>query len=88
MVSMEKFSEQQWGIIRLDLYEEKYTAPATPTYFPVRASASPSRLSFHAFCLCLEFQFSVRLILSIQPSFFRSIGNTDGKGNLLAEIVT
>lgn len=40
------------------------------------------------FCLCLEFQFKVREILSIQSSRFLSKGKTDGNGYLEAEMVT
>lgn len=47
-----------------------------------------SFFGFQDFCRCLEFQLSVRLMLSIQSSVFRFSGSTEGKGNREAEIVT
>lgn len=44
--------------------------------------------SVNAFCLCREFQLSVREILSIQSSLLLSSGNTLGNGYRDAEIVT
>lgn len=44
--------------------------------------------SLKLFCRCLEFQFNVREILSIQSLPLRSSGRTLGKGNLDADTVT